>query len=89
MHGPLEQATFLRRLGIETRAEALKKGAPLGKNAEVNNALVRQAAAEDATGMGKMFKAIAFGHPELGELPGFERSQAAGESKAAGSGRRA
>ena len=26
VHGPIEQATFLRRLGIETRAEALKKG---------------------------------------------------------------
>ena len=41
VHGPIDQATFLRRLGIETRAEALKKGSPLAKNAEVNSALAR------------------------------------------------
>jgi len=87
VHGPIEQATFLRRLGIETRAEALKRGAPLGKNAEVNNALARLTS-EEATGMGKMFKAIAFAHPELGELPGFERSPAEGAGKTAGSDRR-
>ena len=87
VHGPLEQATFLRRLGIETRAEALKKGAPLAKNAELDNALMRLTS-DETTGMGKMFKAIAFAHPELGELPGFERSPAEGESKAAGDGRR-
>ena len=33
--------TFLRRLGIETRAEALKKGAPLAKTAEIDSALAR------------------------------------------------
>ncbi len=70
VHGPIEQATFLRRLGIETRAEALKKGAPLGKTAEVNNALARLVS-QDTTGMGKMFKVIAFSHPSLRELPGF------------------
>jgi SAM-dependent MidA family methyltransferase len=89
VHGPIEQAMFLRRLGIETRAEALKKGAPLGKNAEVNSALARLTN-EAATGMGKMFKAIAFSDPKLGELPGFERSPAATEKrdgKVAGGGR--
>jgi NADH dehydrogenase [ubiquinone] 1 alpha subcomplex assembly factor 7 len=80
VHGPVDQATFLRRLGIETRAEALKRGAPLGKNAEVNNALMRLTSQEE-TGMGKLFKAIAFSDPKLGELPGFEREQAAGETR--------
>jgi SAM-dependent MidA family methyltransferase len=70
VHGPIEQATFLRRLGIETRAEALKRGAPLGKTTAVNNALARLMS-QDTTGMGKMFKVIAFSHPSLHELPGF------------------
>ena len=60
------------RLGIETRAEALKKGAPLAKNAEVNSALARLTS-EQGTGMGKLFKAIAVADPKLGELPGFEK----------------
>ena len=72
IHGPVDQATFLRRLGIETRAEALKKGAPLAKNAEVNSALARLTS-EQGTGMGKLFKAIAVADPKLGDLPGFER----------------
>jgi SAM-dependent MidA family methyltransferase len=79
VHGPIDQATFLRRLGIETRADALKKGSPLAKNAEVNSALLRLTS-EEGTGMGKLFKAIAFADPKLGELPGFE--QPAGESRA-------
>jgi SAM-dependent MidA family methyltransferase len=90
VHGPIEQALFLRRLGIETRAEALRKGAPLGKNAEVNSALARLTN-EAATGMGKMFKAVAFADPKLGELPGFERAPAATENrdgKVVGGGRR-
>jgi NADH dehydrogenase [ubiquinone] 1 alpha subcomplex assembly factor 7 len=81
VHGPIEQATFLRRLGIETRAEALKKGAPLAKNADVNNALVRLTS-EEGTGMGKLFKAIAFADPRLGELPGFERERSEGDGRA-------
>jgi NADH dehydrogenase [ubiquinone] 1 alpha subcomplex assembly factor 7 len=75
VHGPVNQATLLRRLGIETRAEALRKGAPLGKNAEVSAALGRLTN-EDATGMGTMFKAIAIADPALGELPGFEAEPA-------------
>jgi len=75
IHGPVDQATFLRRLGIETRAEALKKGSPLAKNAEVNNALARLTS-EQGTGMGKLFKAMAVADPTLGELPGFEREDA-------------
>jgi len=79
VHGPIEQATFLRRLGIETRAEALKKGAPTGKDAEINNALIRLTN-EEATGMGKMFKAVAFSDPKIGELPGFDRQQSTSDS---------
>jgi len=70
VHGPLDQASFLRRLGIETRAEALRQVA-LGKAADINDAVARLTS-QDSTGMGRMFKVIAFGHPKLGELPGFE-----------------
>jgi SAM-dependent MidA family methyltransferase len=77
-HGPIEQAKFLRRLGIETRAEALRKGSPLSKNAEVNSALMRLTG-EDGTGMGRLFKVIGFSHPKLGELPGFEDLKVEGE----------
>ncbi|MCC6890233.1 MAG: SAM-dependent methyltransferase [Hyphomicrobiales bacterium] len=86
VHGPIDQATFLRRLGIEARAEALKKGSPLSRNAEVNNALARLTS-EDRTGMGKLFKAIAFSGPRIDELPGFEDATANGRSRAAGARR--
>jgi SAM-dependent MidA family methyltransferase len=72
--GPVNQSVFLRRLGIETRAEALRKGSPLGKNAEINSALERLIG-EEGTGMGKLFKAMAFADPKLGEPPGFESWQ--------------
>ena len=44
----------------------------------VNNALSRLTS-EEPTGMGRMFKAIGFGHPKLGELPGFEGVKANGQ----------
>jgi len=79
VHGPIEQAQFLRRLGIETRAEALRKGSPMSVNADINNALIRLTS-EETTGMGRLFKAIAFGDPKLGELPGFESWHIDGET---------
>jgi NADH dehydrogenase [ubiquinone] 1 alpha subcomplex assembly factor 7 len=79
IHGPVDQATFLRRLGIETRAEALKKGAPIGKSRDVVAGLTRLTNM-DRTGMGRLFKAVAFSHPKLGELPGFESWQEGGVS---------
>ena len=72
--GPISQADLLRRLGIETRAEALKKGSPIGRNAEINSALTRLTA-EQGTGMGKLFKALAVVDPQLGEPPAFESWQ--------------
>jgi SAM-dependent MidA family methyltransferase len=78
VHGPLEHATFLRRLGIDARAETLQKGRP---DSDVNEALLRLTS-EETTGMGTMFKAIAFGHPRLGELPGFERGHADAKTRA-------
>jgi SAM-dependent MidA family methyltransferase len=83
-HGPVDQGEFLIRLGIETRAEALRKGSPLSKNAEINSALARLTSAE-GVGMGKLFKVIAIADPKLGELPGFE----SGQDDGAGGGRTA
>ena len=68
-HGPVEQGDFLRHLGIESRAVALKSNAKLSQAVAVDDAVERLAS---AGGMGKMFKAIAFSHPDLGPLPGFE-----------------
>jgi NADH dehydrogenase [ubiquinone] 1 alpha subcomplex assembly factor 7 len=83
VHGPIEQAELLRRLGIETRAEALKKGSPVANSREIAAALARLTNMEQ-TGMGRMFKAIACSHPKLGELPAFESWQ---EDSVSGGGR--
>jgi len=68
--GPIEQSEFLRRLGIETRAAALKvKGARAGA-AAVDAALARLTGG-GRTGMGTLFKAAAYAHPLLGVPPAF------------------
>jgi NADH dehydrogenase [ubiquinone] 1 alpha subcomplex assembly factor 7 len=71
VHGPVDQATFLRRLGIEQRAANLKKVAPPDKAAAVDVALGRLTAG-GATGMGNLFKAIGLSAPAMATLPGFE-----------------
>jgi SAM-dependent MidA family methyltransferase len=71
-HGPLEQAGFLRRLGIETRAQALKANLPRVKAHEIDAALARLTGT-GRTGMGTLFKTIAFTHKTLSAPAGFER----------------
>jgi SAM-dependent MidA family methyltransferase len=71
VHGPIEQGELLRRLGIETRAAALKASLPKEKAGAIDEALVRLTARE-AEGMGGLFKAVAIADPEIGSLPGFE-----------------
>jgi NADH dehydrogenase [ubiquinone] 1 alpha subcomplex assembly factor 7 len=67
--GPIEQSQFLRRLGIEQRAAALKaKGT---RAAEIDQALGRLIGRQ-RTAMGELFKVAAFAHPSVGVLPGFE-----------------
>ena len=70
VHGPVDQATLLRRLGIEQRAANLKKVAPPDKAAAVDVALARLTAG-GATGMGNLFKAIGLSAPAMMTLPGF------------------
>ncbi|HLH96834.1 MAG TPA: SAM-dependent methyltransferase [Xanthobacteraceae bacterium] len=69
--GPLDQGEFLHRLGIETRANALKSTAPPSKVIEIEQALQRLTGTTGRN-MGHLFKAMGFAHPRLGPLPGFD-----------------
>jgi SAM-dependent MidA family methyltransferase len=70
--GPIEQALFLRRLGIDTRAETLKASASRVKAHEIDTAMARLIGF-GRTGMGALFKAMAVAHRSLGTPPGFDR----------------
>ena len=70
VHGPIEQGTWLKRLGIEARAAVLAAHAAEDKRPGIAAALKRLA----GTGpdqMGSLFKAIGFSAPEIAQLPGF------------------
>jgi NADH dehydrogenase [ubiquinone] 1 alpha subcomplex assembly factor 7 len=71
VHGPVTQAEFLRRLGIEERAAALSAGAPDDIVVSIGTALHRLTH-EERTGMGALIKALALTSPNLEALPGFE-----------------
>jgi NADH dehydrogenase [ubiquinone] 1 alpha subcomplex assembly factor 7 len=70
IHGPVEQGTLLKRLGIETRAIALQAVAAEDKRAGIAEALVRLVGTGPAN-MGTLFKAMAISAPQSGDLPGF------------------
>jgi len=70
-HGPVDQAVFLNRLGIRTRAETLKANLDRAKAHEIDQALARLTGI-GRTGMGTLFKAMAFTHRSLPLPPGFE-----------------
>jgi NADH dehydrogenase [ubiquinone] 1 alpha subcomplex assembly factor 7 len=71
VQGPIEQAQFLRSLGIDKRAAALTAYAPPGKADEIA-AAVKRLMGEGQTDMGRLFKVIAVADPKIGALPGFE-----------------
>jgi len=71
VHGPITQAEFLRRLGIEQRAAALRSGAPPEYIAAIQSAFERLTSAE-RTGMGQLIKALAVSSPAIEQLPAFE-----------------
>jgi NADH dehydrogenase [ubiquinone] 1 alpha subcomplex assembly factor 7 len=73
IHGPIAQREWLRRLGIDKRAAALKAHAPYGKAVEIDQTLSRLTAG-GARGMGELCKVIAIADPKLNPLPGFEPS---------------
>src|SRR5581483_10044158 len=70
VHGPIYQGEFLRRLGIERRAAALRANAPREKAGEIEGALQRLTGS-GARKMGVLFKALAIADPKLSVLPGF------------------
>jgi SAM-dependent MidA family methyltransferase len=71
VQGPIEQAQFLRALGIDKRAAALTAFVPPAKAEEIN-ASVKRLMGEGSTGMGRLFKVLAIADPKIGPLPGFE-----------------
>jgi NADH dehydrogenase [ubiquinone] 1 alpha subcomplex assembly factor 7 len=73
VHGPVAQRDWLRRLGIDQRAAALKSHAPYGKALEIDQTLSRLTAG-GTRGMGELCKVIAISDPKLDPLPGFEPS---------------
>jgi NADH dehydrogenase [ubiquinone] 1 alpha subcomplex assembly factor 7 len=70
-YGPVAQGVFLRRLGIEPRAERLKKSADAKTRAAIDAALHRLVG-EAPRQMGELFKAFAFAHVALPAPPGFD-----------------
>ncbi|MEX0591556.1 MAG: class I SAM-dependent methyltransferase [Xanthobacteraceae bacterium] len=68
--GPVTQGDFLRVLGIELRAENLKRGKDANTAALVDEAVRRLTG--PSPGMGELFKALALTHPALPAPPGFD-----------------
>ena len=73
VHGPAPQGDFLRALGIEARAGALKARASPRQAADIDAALARLTGSGPEA-MGSLFKALALADPRLPPLPGFARS---------------
>jgi SAM-dependent MidA family methyltransferase len=69
--GPIEQAVFLDRLGIQARAQTLKANASRSTVHDIDAALARLTSA-GRTGMGALFKVMAVTHPKLNAPPAFE-----------------
>ncbi len=74
VHGPVPQGAFLRALGIEARAAALKARATPAQAADIDAALDRLAGSgtPERPGMGQLFKALCIAAPGLPVPPGFE-----------------
>lgn len=71
IRGPIPQGIFLRRLGIEPRAERLKQKADTKTRAAIDAALARLVGSSPRH-MGELFKVVAFTHPALAAPPGFD-----------------
>ncbi len=80
VHGPITQGTFLTRLGIVQRAEALKRKADAAQVAAIDAALARLALPGPVAGreasMADLFKVLAVTMPGLPVPPGFEKDAA-------------
>ncbi len=70
-HGPVRQADFLLALGLAERAQTLSAKARPDQVQAISAAFDRLTE-RGATGMGDLFKVLAFSHPDLPPLPGFD-----------------
>jgi SAM-dependent MidA family methyltransferase len=70
-YGPISQGVFLRRLGIEPRAQRLKQDKDAKTRADIDAALTRLIG-EAPRQMGELFKAFAFTDPKLSAPPAFD-----------------
>ena len=68
--GPTSQHSFLRAIGIETRAAALMRRADTATAASIEAALVRLIGHDP--GMGSLFKVLGVASSNLAMLPGFQ-----------------
>ena len=71
VHGPVEQGTFLKALGIEVRAQQLMASASAEQAADIESAVERLTATE---AMGRLFKVMAVTAPGMPVPAGFEGS---------------
>jgi NADH dehydrogenase [ubiquinone] 1 alpha subcomplex assembly factor 7 len=71
VRGPIAQGVFLRRLGIEPRAERLKQRTDAKVRNDIDAALARLVGSSPRH-MGELFKVISFAHPTLPIEPGFD-----------------
>ncbi len=69
VYGPITQGRFLRRLGLDVRAEALLKQATEAQAREIDAARRRLCDSEE---MGTLFKVLALADPALGPLDDLE-----------------
>jgi SAM-dependent MidA family methyltransferase len=67
VHGPVSQSDWLRLMGIDARAEALRRASP-GRGAEITAARERLTASNL---MGRLFKVMALAAPDWPEPAGF------------------
>jgi NADH dehydrogenase [ubiquinone] 1 alpha subcomplex assembly factor 7 len=72
VHGPVEQGAFLKALGLEARVDQLSRGADSPEQKETIRSAERRLTEMTRTGMGKLFKAIAFSAPGQPAPPGFD-----------------
>lgn len=72
VYGPLEQGPFLQSLGLEARAEQLIRQARSPEQEQATRTAERRLSDMSRTGMGNLFKVIAFGAPGQPSPPGFQ-----------------
>lgn len=74
-HGPVEQGTFLKSLGIETRAQALMKNANEDSQ-KLTSAGLARLTGPSPEGMGSLFKVLGISHPAIRTLAALSDQEA-------------